>query len=63
MSHRCFHRRFSCAAEIELNESRGPLHAFTLVNLSRMAIEHLAESKAENVYIVVCHFDSIQQKL
>jgi hypothetical protein len=29
----------------------------TLVNLSRMTIEQLAESKAENVYIVTCHFD------
>jgi hypothetical protein len=37
--------------------------AFTLVDPSRMATEQLAESKAENVYIVACHFDSIQQKL
>jgi hypothetical protein len=28
-----------------------------------MAIEQLAESKAENVNIVACHLDSIQQKL
>jgi hypothetical protein len=55
--------RFSHAAAIESDESRGPLHAFTLVDLSRTAIGQLAESKAENVYIVACHFDSIQQKL
>jgi hypothetical protein len=36
---------------------------FTLVDVSRTAIEQLAESKTENVYIVACHFDSIQQKL
>jgi hypothetical protein len=36
---------------MELNEIRGPLRAFTLVDLSRTAIEQLAESKAENVYI------------
>jgi hypothetical protein len=63
MSHRCLLRQFSCQAAIKLNESRGPLRAFTLVDLSRTAIEQLAESKAENVYIVACHFDSIQQKL
>jgi hypothetical protein len=63
MSHSCLHRRFSHAAAIESNERRGPLRAFTLVGLSRTAIEQLAESKAENVYIVACHFDSIQQKL
>jgi hypothetical protein len=62
MSHRCLHRRFSRAAAIESNESR-PLLAFKLVDLSRTAIEQLAESKTENVYIVACHFDSIQQKL
>jgi hypothetical protein len=45
------------------NESRGPLRAFTLVDLSRKAIEELAESKSENVYIVACHFDSNEQKL
>jgi hypothetical protein len=33
-----------------------------MVDLSRTAIEQLAESKAENVNIVACHFDSIQQK-
>jgi hypothetical protein len=36
MSHRCLHGRFSCAAAIELNESRGPLRTFTtdeLVNV------------------------------
>jgi hypothetical protein len=63
MSHRCLHRRFSRVAAIESNESRGPLRAFTLVDPSRTAIEQLAESKAENGYIVACHFDSIQQKL
>jgi hypothetical protein len=63
MSHRCLHRRFRRAAAIELNESRRPLREFTLIDLSRMATEQLAESKAENVYIVTCHFDSIQQKL
>jgi hypothetical protein len=63
MSHRCLHRRFSRAATIESNESIRPLRAFTLVNLSRTAIEQLPEPKAENVYIVTCHFDSIQQKL
>jgi hypothetical protein len=36
---------------------------FTLIDLSCTAIEQLAESKAENVYIVACHFDSIQQEL
>jgi hypothetical protein len=61
MSHRCLHRRFSHAGVIELNESRGPLHA--LVDPSRTATEQLAESKAENVYNVARHFDSIQQKL
>jgi hypothetical protein len=55
--------QFCHATAIELNESRGPLCAFTLVDPSRMAIEQLAESKAENVYIVAWHFDSIQQKL
>jgi hypothetical protein len=50
-------------AALESNESRRPLRAFTLVDLSRTAIEQLAESKAENVCIVTCHFDSIQQKL
>jgi hypothetical protein len=54
---------FSHAAAIESNESRGPLRAFTLVILSLMAIEQLDESKAENVYIVARHFDSIQQRL
>jgi hypothetical protein len=39
------------------------LCVFTSVDLSRTAIEQLAESKAENVYIVTCNFDSIQQKL
>jgi hypothetical protein len=63
MSHRCLHRRYSLAAAIELSESRGSLRAFTLVNLSRTAIEQLAKSKAENVNIVACHFDSIEQKL
>jgi hypothetical protein len=43
MSQRCLHRRFSCAAVIESNESRGPLRAFTLVDLSRTAIEQLAD--------------------
>jgi hypothetical protein len=37
--------------------------AFTLVDSSCTAVEQLAESKDENVYIVACHFDSIQQKL
>jgi hypothetical protein len=50
MSHRCLHRRFSHAAAIESNESRGPLRAFKLVNLSRTAIEQLAESKAEKLH-------------
>jgi hypothetical protein len=50
-------------AVIESNKSRGPLRAFTLVDVNRMAIKQLAESKAENVYTVACHFDSIQQKL
>jgi hypothetical protein len=63
MSHRCLHRRFSRAAAIESNESRGPLRAFTLVDPSSRANEQLAESKAENVYIVACHFGYIQQKL
>jgi hypothetical protein len=63
MSHRCLHRRFSHTAAIELNESRGPLRAFTLVNLSCTAIQQLAKSKVENVCIVACHFHSIQQKL
>jgi hypothetical protein len=36
---------------------------FTLVDPSRMAIEHLVESKAESVYIVACLFDSIKQKV
>jgi hypothetical protein len=63
MSHRCLHRRFSRAAAIESNESKGPLLAFTFVDMSSTAIEQLAEPKAENVYIVTCHFDSIQQKL
>jgi hypothetical protein len=62
MLHRCLHRRFSRAAANESNESRGPLRAFTLVDLSRTAIEQLSESKAENVHIVASHFDSIQQK-
>jgi hypothetical protein len=52
MSHGCLHKRFSRAAAIESNESRGPLRVFTLVDLSRAAIEQLAESKAVNVYIV-----------
>jgi hypothetical protein len=34
------------------------LGAFTLVDLSRTAIEQQAESKAENIYIFACHFDS-----
>jgi hypothetical protein len=63
MSHRCLHRWISRAAAIESNKSRGPVRAFTVVSLSREAIEQLAESKAENVYIVACHFNSIQQKL
>jgi hypothetical protein len=63
MAHRYLHRRFSRAAAIESNESRRLLRAFTLVDLSRTAIEQLAEPKAENVYIVTCRFDSIQQKL
>jgi hypothetical protein len=50
-------------AAIKPNESTGPLGAFTLVDLSRMVIEQLAKSKAENIYIAACHFDSIQQKL
>jgi hypothetical protein len=50
-------------AAIELNESRGPLCVFTLVDLNRMAIEELAESKDENVHNVACHFNSIQQKM
>jgi hypothetical protein len=37
--------------------------AFTLVDSSCTAVGQLAESKDENVYIVACHFDSIQQKL
>jgi hypothetical protein len=32
--------------------------AFTLADLSRTAIEQLAEYKAENVNIVACHFNS-----
>jgi hypothetical protein len=63
MSYRCLHRRFSHAAVIESNKSRESMRMFTLVDRSRMAIEQLAKSKAENVYIVTCHFDSIQQKL
>jgi hypothetical protein len=59
MSYRCLHRQFSRAAAIESNESRRPLRVFTLDDQSRTAIEQLAE----NVYIVTCHFDSIQQKL
>jgi hypothetical protein len=58
-----FTRRFNRVAVIESNGSRGPLRSFTMVDLSRMAMEQLAESKAENVYIVACHFDFIQQKL
>jgi hypothetical protein len=46
MSHRCLHWRFSRAAAIESNESRGPLRAFTLADLNRTATEQLAESKA-----------------
>jgi hypothetical protein len=62
MSHRCLHWRSCRAAAIESNESRGPLRAFKLADLNRTAIEQLAESKAYNVYIVACHFNSIQQK-
>jgi hypothetical protein len=36
---------------------------FTLVDLSCTAVEQLAKSKDENVYIVACHFESIQQKM
>jgi hypothetical protein len=53
MSHRFLHRRFSRAAAIESNESRRPLRAFALVDLSRTAIEQLAEPKAENVLSLV----------
>jgi hypothetical protein len=58
-----FTQAICLAAAIESNESRRPLRAFTLVDLSRTVIKQLAEPKAENVYIVTCHFDSIQQKL
>jgi predicted metal-dependent phosphotriesterase family hydrolase len=64
MSHRCLQRRLSRAAVIESNESKGPLRAHLHWSIPcRTAIEQLAESKAENIYIVACHFDSIQQKL
>jgi hypothetical protein len=43
--------------------SRKPCCAFTLVDLSRTAVEQLDESKDKNVHIVANHFYSIQQKL
>jgi hypothetical protein len=43
--------------------SRQPCCAFTLVDLSRTAVEQLDESKNKNVHIVASHFYSIQQKL
>jgi hypothetical protein len=39
------------------------LTVFTLVDVSRMDNEQLAESKHENGYTDACHFNSIQQKL